>query len=80
MTPPTRGGMRRALPSRYAPGWSRPGSTPGWARCARGWVSGWVLRRSATRLVVRFEGELALIRIRPHLVRVLPGEVPGNEC
>ncbi|MGH3692860.1 MAG: hypothetical protein ACRDRX_02450 [Pseudonocardiaceae bacterium] len=35
---------------------------------------GRVLRRSATRLVVRFEGETALTRIRPHLVRVLPGD------
>ena len=30
-----------------------------------------VLRRSATRLVVRFEGETTLTRIRPHLVRVV---------
>src|SRR5262249_45414177 len=32
---------------------------------------GQVLRRSATRLVVRFEGETTLARIRPHLVRVV---------
>lgn len=32
---------------------------------------GQVLRRSATRLVVRFEGDSALTRIRPHLVRVV---------
>jgi hypothetical protein len=30
-----------------------------------------VLRRSATRLVVRFEGETALTWIRPQLVRVV---------
>jgi hypothetical protein len=30
-----------------------------------------VLRRSATRLVVRFEGETALTRIQPHLLRLL---------
>jgi hypothetical protein len=40
---------------------------------------GVVLRRSATRLVVRFEGETALTRIRPHLVRGLPGEVSRDE-
>jgi hypothetical protein len=28
-----------------------------------------VSRRSATRLVVRFEGETALTRIQPHLLR-----------
>ncbi|MGH3695871.1 MAG: hypothetical protein ACRDRX_18090 [Pseudonocardiaceae bacterium] len=32
---------------------------------------GRVLRRSATRLVVRFEDETTLTRIRPHLVRVV---------
>lgn len=32
---------------------------------------GVVLRHSATRLVVRFEGETALARIRPALVRVV---------
>lgn len=32
---------------------------------------GTVLRRSATRLIVRFEGETALTRIRPHLLRVV---------
>ncbi|MDQ3764866.1 MAG: hypothetical protein M3460_26125 [Actinomycetota bacterium] len=41
---------------------------------------GRVLRRGATRLVVRVEGETALTRIRPHLVRILPGEVPEDEC
>jgi hypothetical protein len=41
---------------------------------------GRVLRRSANRLVVRFEGETALTCIRPHLVRVLLGEVPRDEC
>jgi hypothetical protein len=35
---------------------------------------GVVLRRSATRLVVRFEGETALARIRPGLVRLITGE------
>ncbi|MDQ3764251.1 MAG: hypothetical protein M3460_22525 [Actinomycetota bacterium] len=39
-----------------------------------------MLRRSATRLVVRFEGETALTRIRPQLVRILPEEGPGDEC
>jgi hypothetical protein len=37
---------------------------------------GLVLRRSATRLVVRFDGESALARIRPELLRVL-GDAPG---
>jgi hypothetical protein len=32
---------------------------------------GRVLRRSATRLAVRFEGETALTRIQPHLLRLL---------
>jgi hypothetical protein len=32
---------------------------------------GVVLRRSATRLVVRFDGETALARIRPELLRVV---------
>ncbi|HET9255496.1 MAG TPA: hypothetical protein VFO16_09870 [Pseudonocardiaceae bacterium] len=32
---------------------------------------GQVLRRSATRLVVRFEGETALARIQPELLRVV---------
>jgi hypothetical protein len=32
---------------------------------------GLVLRRSATRLVVRFEGETALARIQPQLLRVV---------
>jgi hypothetical protein len=32
---------------------------------------GRVLRRSATRLVVRFEGETALARVQPHLLRVV---------
>jgi hypothetical protein len=32
---------------------------------------GRVLRRSATMLVVRFEGDTVLTRIRPHLVRVV---------
>jgi hypothetical protein len=32
---------------------------------------GRVLRRSATRLVVRFEGETALARIQPELLRVV---------
>jgi hypothetical protein len=38
----------------------------------RAWLGkrGRVLRRSATRLVVRFAGESELVRIRPHLVRV----------
>lgn len=42
---------------------------------------GVVLRRSASRLVVRFDGETTLTRIRPHLVRVLPtgtGDVAGD--
>jgi hypothetical protein len=30
-----------------------------------------VLRCSVTRLVVRFEGETTLTRIRPHLLRVI---------
>ncbi len=69
-------------------GRSHPGTRPGGADRGRGLGAvrgrlgkrGWVLHRSATRLVVRFEGEVTLIRIRPHLVRVLPGEVPGDEC
>ncbi|MBV8992333.1 MAG: hypothetical protein JO287_01205 [Pseudonocardiales bacterium] len=32
---------------------------------------GQVLRGSADRLVVRFDGETTLTRIRPHLVRVI---------
>jgi hypothetical protein len=32
---------------------------------------GHVRRRNATRLVVRFEGETALIRIQPELLRVV---------
>lgn len=32
---------------------------------------GLVLRRSATRLVVRFDGETALARIQPQLLRVV---------
>lgn len=39
---------------------------------------GQVLRRSATRLVVRFEGETTLTRIRPNLVRVIEGG--GADC
>ena len=40
----------------------------------RSWLGkrGRVLRRSATRLVVRFEGEIALARIRSHLAWILP--------
>lgn len=41
---------------------------------------GGVLRRSTTRLMVRFEGETALTCIRPHLVRVLPWDVRGDGC
>jgi hypothetical protein len=38
---------------------------------------GVVLRRSATRLVVRFDGETTLARIQPHLLRIVgPGEQP----
>lgn len=39
---------------------------------------GRVLRRSATRLVVRFPGESQLVRIRPHLVWVIEGEGDGD--
>jgi len=40
------------------------------ALCSRLGKQGQVLRRSATRLVVRFEGETALARIQPQLLRV----------
>ena len=33
---------------------------------------GQVIGRGTTRLVVRFEGEDHTVRIRPHLVRVIP--------
>ncbi|MGH8922818.1 MAG: hypothetical protein ACRD0H_31505 [Actinomycetes bacterium] len=41
---------------------------------------GVVLRRSATRLVVRFAGQRELARIHPHLVRVitLAGQPPAR--
>lgn len=75
----THGGMRKRLIPRCAPGVqqtdidaqlgalrSRPGKRGRAPRC------------SAARLVVRFEGETALTRIRPHLVQFLPEEVPDE--
>ncbi|MBV9161680.1 MAG: hypothetical protein JO281_09060 [Pseudonocardiales bacterium] len=46
--------------------------TAGWgARRSRLYQRGTVIGRRRTRLLVRFDGELAWVSLRPHLVRVL---------